>query len=586
MEERLLDRYPLSEDELRLVLKCHDRSSLVSIANATAVAAAAHSGGGSDDNHLSDRDPHDSAVENEDRLPEDHEASPSDHRLFALEGGSSHTLLSVLPELSDLYRIALAKVFVVPSCAAQQQEEEAKFTMELETCLEALCTLLGRRGSGNGQQFLWDVLYEAFRVGGGEGEENGGSSSGVRDGPDVGPVAADRHKIIKFLYRVAVVAMALSSPQWNKKVMMPFHSDMEVPEGWVQSLSPDKPRVSRAEWDAWTVGNHLYKCLSTVFHAVVQFQPRIPPPEFPPPSLFPSPLEALAIAAMGALGTTNNKYHPELLLHDSDRDGLSFRVLQQALLGFYGPTLLVVRTTAHDCWGYRSNLPWKSSRTWYTSSTDDATDSSEEDSCYLFRLSPKWNRYRMIPAPSAASRRRRAPYHQYLNVEACHQPRSLKGLAVGGVAPDAPRLYVTDTLENCRCSPVDQLFEAGPLLSDDHGGMYFDVDRILLFAACDPSSPPFEYMRSMGQKRVQHMESARVRLATVDRAHFVEDAEQFTSLFAHRDQARGRCDFVAMDDESMGYYVRGKQPSTRKVMSPPATATAVDEAQQKQQDDA
>jgi hypothetical protein len=152
---------------------------------------------------------------------------------------------------------------------------------------------------------------------------------------------------------------------------------------------------------------------------------------------------------------------------------------------------------------------------------------------------------------------------------------------------------------------VDQLFEAGPLLSDDNG-MYFDVDRILLFAACDDassssssssSSLPFEKMRALGRQRVQHMEAARVRVAKVDRAHFVEDAEQFTSLFSHRDQARGRCDFVAMDDESMGYYVRGKQPSTRSVLSPTAAAAiatsdsltvlaAAKEAQQNQQDDA
>jgi TLD len=456
-EERLLDRYPLSEEELRRLLKCSDRSSLDKIVADTVIVDASaprhwdHSG---DDPGAGDRQ---EALENEDRPLDEHDgALPHDGEA---EGGLREgglLLLSALPELSDIYRRALAKVFVVPSCATENKGEEAASAMELETCLEAICTLLGRRGAGNGQQFLWDVLFDAFQHGGGSCN---GDSFSSRDRPVDEPAetAADRDGIMTFLYRVAMVAMASTSPQWNKVV--PLHGDTQaaVPEGWIQSLSPGKSTVSRTEWDAWTAGNYLYRCVSTVFHRVLQFQPRLPPLEFPPPTLFPSPLEAVAMAAMGAFGN-NGKYHPDLLLYDSDRDGLSFRVLQQALIGFFGPTMLIVRTTANDCWGYRTSLPWKSSRTWYTSSDEGGATNSDDDSCYLFRLSPKWNRYRMIPSTSASlssptssssSCRRKSPYHQYLNVEACHQPqnRALKGLAVGGVGgvyPSHPPATVPD----------------------------------------------------------------------------------------------------------------------------------------------
>jgi hypothetical protein len=273
--------------------------------------------------------------------------------------------------------------------------------------------------------------------------------------------------------------------------------------------------------------------------------------------------ESIGLVAMGIFG--NRPYDPRSVLYDSDENGLSFRILQEALLGFWGPTALIVRTTSGDCLGYYTRVPWKVSPKWYTG--DDNSGDAVDETSFLFRLSPLWNRYPM--KTSLLPRRRPPPFHQYLNVEPASAQHGanqqglcvLKGLAVGGVAPDSPRFHLKENLEGV-CSPVDRAFAPGCLLSTDD--VYFDVDRILVFALWD-CDDEFERGIRLGGRQVRSRESARVRAAKVDRGQFVDEVEHLTSLFGHRDQARGRCDFAAMDDVSKGYYVVGKPPSARSL---------------------
>jgi hypothetical protein len=275
-----------------------------------------------------------------------------------------------------------------------------------------------------------------------------------------------------------------------------------------------------------------------------------------------------------------HNYDPSTLLYDSDEDGLNFRILQQALLGFWGPTVLVVRTAAGDCLGYYTRLPWKVSTNFYTFDDDGIFD-GDDDPSFLFRLSPYWNKYRMVKPPHPRSRRF---YHQLLNVEPrnlqhgnTRQQCPLRGLAVGGVSHDSPRLHLTESLDMCRCSPVDAAFDPGNLLGTDD--VFFDADRILLFAVCDDGTrraavagegegeeeEEGEWERGirLGRRQVRQRESDRVRAARVDRAQFVDDVAVLAGAFGHRDQARGRGEFAAMDDASKGYYVVGKPPSAR-----------------------
>jgi hypothetical protein len=327
--------------------------------------------------------------------------------------------------------------------------------------------------------------------------------------------------------------------------------------------------VSRGEWNEWTTGNHLHRCFTRAFHLALGFEPRAPPPEFPPSRLFTAD-ESVRLVAMGVFGHRGSN-DPRCLLYDSDEHGLSFRILQEALLGFWGPTALVVRTAAGDCLGYCTRLPWKASPKWYGVDDSEAGGggavADDETASFLFRLSPLWNRYPLAPGSP-----RPPPYHQYLNVEPATSQYgggtsagrskgncSLRGLAAGGVAPDSPRFHLRESLEGA-CSPVDRAFAPGPLLGTD--GVRFEADRILAFAV-PRREEELERGFRLGGRQVRSRETARVRAARVDRAQFVDDMEHLTTLFGHREQARGRCDFAAMDDESKGYFVVGKQPSAR-----------------------
>jgi hypothetical protein len=69
-----------------------------------------------------------------------------------------------------------------------------------------------------------------------------------------------------------------------------------------------------------------------------------------------------------------------------------------------------------------------------------------------------------------------------------------------------------------------------------------------------------------GRIKASAKESLRKHLAKVDRLQFVDDFSSgnfMNSLFCHRDQVRGRADFVVSENEREGYYLQDKAPSER-----------------------
>lgn len=401
--------------------------------------------------------------------------------------------LAQFPELRDVLRTALGTVFVVSNSGNIQKE----------TFLETICCLLGRRG----ERILWEILFNAFRPGGNEDAEE--------DHTAVEP-------LMSFLYRCAVVT---ARKGFDK------NSSGPPPIGWIHSLSSSST-VCRSKWKEWTDGNELYRCIPSIFYLIfADFERKLKWLDMP--LHFFSLSESISMVAMGIEGP----YHA---LYDSDQHGLSFRIFQQALLRFQGPTVLLIRTKQGDALGYYSTLPWKISTKWYGANPDNES--------FLFRLSPSWNRYRRQASD--------APYHQYLNID-CPEV-ALRGLAVGGVSADAPRLYLTEELEHCRCAALDHLFSSGPLLHDPQE-VFFDVDLLQVWAVC--SEQEFQQGCQSGQLQVQLREGIRQRFAQVDRSQFAEDIGLLTNLFEHRQQTRGRTDFVAHDNVRKGYYIQEKRPS-------------------------
>ena len=64
-------------------------------------------------------------------------------------------------------------------------------------------------------------------------------------------------------------------------------------------------------------------------------------------------------------------------------------------------------------------------------------------------------------------------------------------------------------------------------------------------------------------------EALRQKLAQVDKKQFVDDLIFMPGhLFEHREQTRGRADFVADDEAGKGYYIEEKPPSPRRFSGP------------------
>ena len=144
----------------------------------------------------------------------------------------------------------------------------------------------------------------------------------------------------------------------------------------------------------------------------------------------------------------------------SEEDGFSFRTFHQALTGFSGPTLILIRTVSGEKLGYFTDVPWKSSPKWFTGDGES----------FLFRLHPSWNVYHSQRDNGLPKK-----HHQLLNTPVSHRKDPLVGLAVGGVAADHPRLHITMSLERCIACSIGAIFDSGPLLTteDEH---FFDCD--------------------------------------------------------------------------------------------------------------
>mmetsp|Transcript_34329 Transcript_34329/g.79246 ORF Transcript_34329/g.79246 Transcript_34329/m.79246 type:complete len:191 (+) Transcript_34329:170-742(+) len=188
-----------------------------------------------------------------------------------------------------------------------------------------------------------------------------------------------------------------------------------------------------------------------------------------------------------------------------------------------------------DVLGYFTSCPWKKSQKWYGGGGFDS---------FLFCLHPKIALY-------AATGK--GKHHQYFNTPLSHDKDSLRGLAIGGISVDRPRLHISESLERCRVSSVDTTYESGPLIADDLIA-HFDVDVIELFAVNATFDAYQDHLKSGALQMAVH-EATRRQAARVDRTQFVEDFASGVYLnkgFDHRTNASGRHDFTSIERQPIG----------------------------------
>ena len=226
--------------------------------------------------------------------------------------------------------------------------------------------------------------------------------------------------------------------------------------------------------------------------------------------------------------TTLAQFHR---LYTSLSDGLSFNRLQNCLLGYGGPTLLILRSAKGDLFGAFTASSWKESKDFYGNSD-----------CFLFQLLPRVAVYR----PSGNDNN-----FMYCNSFARSRgyDNQAHGIGFGGTVTE-PRLYIAEAWEQCSASSRDLTFENGPLLgsSINTSNKQFDVEALEVWGVGGKEV----VAAALGDRvKARALKDAAIQKARkVDKAAFLDDFRSGiieSKAFKHREEARGRAD-ADLDD--------------------------------------
>ena len=125
-----------------------------------------------------------------------------------------------------------------------------------------------------------------------------------------------------------------------------------------------------------------------------------------------------------------------------------------------------------------------------------------------------------------------------------HNKAAMRGLAIGGISSDRPRIHIAESFEQCRVSPVDVTYQSGPLMFDELQGT-FDVDVVEVFAV-NANTLDYEANVRTGALQVAVLEASRQNAAKVDRGQFLDDFAAGAYLnrgFDHSEHISGRHEF-------------------------------------------
>ncbi|CAM9821557.1 unnamed protein product [Ascophyllum nodosum] len=155
-----------------------------------------------------------------------------------------------------------------------------------------------------------------------------------------------------------------------------------------------------------------------------------------------------------ALSTTKLQ-GPWLRIFTSEEDGMSFNRIAFKLVGYGGPTLLIMRERETGAvWGGCADSPWKESNSFYGG-----------EGAFLFRLDPD---LKIIPSKIASNGN-----FQYLNLKGFSLPH---GIGMGGTT-EAFRFFLPEALDGtCVGRSACLTFEQGELCP--HSTRHFELDAI------------------------------------------------------------------------------------------------------------
>lgn len=144
-------------------------------------------------------------------------------------------------------------------------------------------------------------------------------------------------------------------------------------------------------------------------------------------------------------------------LYTTEKDGRSFNRITHHLLGYDGPTLILIKVlNSNAIIGAYAADRWKEHNRFFGSSND-----------FLFTLAPDFNIYRSVTNSNTS--------YRWLNSKTYGHKH---GLGFGGSSQSQFRLFIPDSLENCIANSNCLTFESGKLVERNEGsGNYvFEID--------------------------------------------------------------------------------------------------------------
>ncbi|KAL7462055.1 hypothetical protein ACHAXS_002454 [Conticribra weissflogii] len=233
-----------------------------------------------------------------------------------------------------------------------------------------------------------------------------------------------------------------------------------------------------------------------------------------PPNLF-----ALACASPQMGGKWHNLYSFEFHGHSMNR-------LQYSILGYSGPTVVVIKTEGGHILGAFTTSKWKRSKDFYGDTNG-----------FIFQLYPTLS----VFSPTGIDS----------NFIKLHD-----GLGFGGTK-DMPRIFIPASMEDCNAGVMDKTFREGNLLPVE-ALEKFTIDSLEVWgvggdAAIEKGLASRKEYREITESNIY---KARV---IKDKSSLVEDINLLdTKLYKHREEARGRAEFK-VDDAHGGYALEREQ---------------------------
>lgn len=231
-----------------------------------------------------------------------------------------------------------------------------------------------------------------------------------------------------------------------------------------------------------------------------------------PPDLF-----ALTCTSPLIGGQWHNLYSFEFHGHSMNR-------LQYSILGYSGPTVVVIETEQGHILGGFFSTRWKKSKEFYGDSN-----------AFLFQLSPTLTIF--TPCGHGSN---------FICIQ--------DGLGFGGTK-DMPRLFIPASMEACTAGVIDKTFHEGSLLPGE-ALEKFNIKSLEIWG-CGGEDAIKKGLKAREEARALTDAAIYNARKIKDKSVLVEDINLIdTSLYKHREEARGRAGFKV--DERHGGYILEK----------------------------